>query len=204
MGRTIKHHKELTQQLKTEIRDIVIFYQRKLKSQKGLISLCEFESYNKIINGKTQTIGQRVTPKSSPLFQEFKIWQILNNVEIKKKGNKKNSKKNQNQISLFDEEKNTFVFDLATKQRLFDELNLKGNLSANKIIEILGHKPSEWELNYTQIEGNNTNKILYNAFLDILELEGYDVKDLLSVKLNKDEVHLDDLDVSASDIKNYD
>lgn len=197
-----KHHIELTPQLKTEIRDIVIFYQRKLKSQKGLISLCEFESYDKIINGKTQTIGQRVTPKSSPLFQEFKIWQILNNVEVKKKGSKKPTKKIQNQISLFDDEKETFVFDLATKQRLFDELNLKGNLSANKIIEILGHKPTEWELNYTQIEGNNTNKILYNAFLDILELEGYDVKDLLGVKLNKDEVHLDDLEVPASDIKN--
>lgn len=197
-----KYHTELTPQFKTEIRDIVIFYQRKLKSQKGLISLCEFESYVKIINGKTKTIGQRVTPKSSPLFQEFKIWQILNNIEVKKKGNKKIIKKNQNQISLFNDEKETFVFDLATKQRLFDELNLKGNLPANKIIEILGHKPSEWELNYTQIEGNNTNKILFNAFLNILELEGYDVKDLLGVKLNKDEVHLDDLDVPASEIKN--
>ncbi len=195
-----KHHAELTPQLKTEIRDIVIFYQRKLKSQKGLISLCEFESYNKIINGKTQTIGQRVIPKSSPLFQEFKIWQILNNVEVKKKGNKIITKKNQ--TSLFDDNNETFIFDLETKQRLFEELNLKGNLSANKIIEILEHKPAEWELNYTQIEGNNTNKILYNAFLDILEYEGYDVKDLLGVKLNKDEVDLDDLDLPASIIKN--
>jgi CRISPR-associated endonuclease Csn1 len=31
-----KHHKELTNELKNEIRDIVIFYQRKPKSQKGL------------------------------------------------------------------------------------------------------------------------------------------------------------------------
>jgi CRISPR-associated endonuclease Csn1 len=74
-------------------------------------------------------------------------------------------------------------------------------LSAAKIIEILGYKPIDWELNYSQIEGNITNKALYNAYLNILELEGYDIKDLLKVKLNKDEVHLDDLGVSSSAIK---
>ena len=69
---------------------MVIFYQRKPKSQKGLISFCEFESKEIEIekDGKTITksIGARVVPKSSPLFQEFKIWQILNNVICKRKG----------------------------------------------------------------------------------------------------------------------
>lgn len=37
-------NKELTPELKKEIRDVVVFYQRPLKSQKGLISFCEFES----------------------------------------------------------------------------------------------------------------------------------------------------------------
>ena len=55
-------HSQLTTELKDEIRDVVIFYQRKLKSQKHLISTCEFEKYHKVL------------PKSSPLFQEFKIW----------------------------------------------------------------------------------------------------------------------------------
>lgn len=40
-----KFHKELTPELKKEIRDIIVFYQRPLKSQKGLISFCEFESH---------------------------------------------------------------------------------------------------------------------------------------------------------------
>jgi len=196
------HHPELTSELKAEIRDIVIFYQRKLKSQKGLISFCEFENVEKTINGHNKTIGQRVAPKSSPLVQEFKIWQILNNVEVRKKGVKKNAPKNSNQISMFEVEKEIYQLSIESKQSLFDELNTKGNLSANKILEILGHKPSDWEINYTQLEGNITNKVLYNAYLDILEIEGYDVKNLLKVKLNKDEVHLDDLDVPASDIKN--
>ncbi len=72
--------------MKSEIRDVIIFYQRKLKSQKGLISFCEFESrqIEIIENGKRKikTNGLKVCPKSSPLFQEFRIWQTLNNLKI--------------------------------------------------------------------------------------------------------------------------
>ena len=66
-----KFHPELNDKLKSDIRDITIFYQRKLKSQKHLISNCEFEK------------GHKAIPKSSPLFQEFRIWQNLNNIVIK-------------------------------------------------------------------------------------------------------------------------
>src|SRR5690606_18296466 len=98
--------------------------------------------------------------------------------------------------------KEIFAFDLETKQLLFDELNLKGNLKANKIIELLGNKSSEWEINYSSFEGNRTNKSLYEAYLKILDIEGYDVKDLLKVKSNKDEVELADLKIPASEMKN--
>ncbi len=103
---------------------------------------------------------------------------------------------------MFEEEQEIFALDLAAKQVLFNELNLKGNLKSNKIIDLLGYKSAEWELNYSEMEGNRTNKELYNAFLKILDIEGYDVKDLLKIKSNKDEVALDDLDVQSSDIKN--
>lgn len=194
-----KHHKELTNELKSEIRDIVIFYQRKLKSQKGLISFCEFESYEIVINGHKKTIGLRVAPKSSPLFQELKIWQVLNNVLVRKKGSKKRTTKSTNQQSLFKEEKDIFIFDLDTKEKLFEELNMKGNLSANRVIELLGHKPTEWEINYLQLEGNRTNQALYNAYLKILEIEGYD-EDLLKLS-DKDEINVADLITPAADIK---
>jgi CRISPR-associated endonuclease Csn1 len=197
-----KYHIELTDELKAEIRDIVIFYQRKLKSQKGLISFCEFESREiELVEGKKKIIGLKVTPKSSPIFQEFKIWQILQNLLIKKKGSKKRVMKNEKQVSLFEEEREIFVFDLEAKKNLFDELNLKGNLSAKSVLEILGYKNQEWELNYSQLEGNRTNKAFYEAYLKIIEIEGYDVKDLLKVKSNKDEVNLEDINIAASEIK---
>jgi CRISPR-associated endonuclease Csn1 len=198
-----KHHPELTDELKIEIRDIVIFYQRKLKSQKGLVSFCEFESREiEIENGKKKTIGLKVTPKSSPLFQEFKIWQVLHNVLIKKKGSKKRIAKNEKQVSLFEVEKEIFSFDEDEKKHLFHELNIKGNLSAKTVLEILGYKSQDWEINYTVLEGNRTNKALYEAYLKILDNEGYDVKELLEVKSNKDEVELDDIQIAASKIKN--
>lgn len=197
-----KFHPELTEKLKTEIRDIIIFYQRKLKSQKGLVSFCEFESKEIEIekNGQIvkRTVGLKVAPKSSPLFQEFKIWQVLNNVLVRKKGSKKRVVK-EAISTLSEEEKEIFVFDLEAKQKLFDELNIKGNLKSAKIIELLGYKSSDWEMNYSELEGNRTNKILYDAFLKILESEGYD-KDLLTLR-GKDDIDVSELKAPASEIK---
>lgn len=198
-----KHHSELTEKLKSEIRDIVIFYQRKLKSQKGLVSFCEFESREIEIerNGQTtkRRIGLKVAPKSSPLFQQFKIWQVLNNVLIRKKGSKKRVVKKSDKTALFDERKEIFLFDLQAKQQLFEELNIKGNLKANNIIELLKYSPSDWEINYTELEGNRTNKALYDAYLKILEIEGYD-EDLLKLQ-GKDTIDVSELKASASEIK---
>ncbi len=195
-----KYHPELTDELKAEVRDVVIFYQRKLKSQKGLVNFCEFESKEIEVekNGKKskKRIGLKVAPKSSPLFQEFKIWQVLNNVTIRKKGGKRRIKESEK----IDNE--GVPFDMEAKQILFEELNLKGNLSSSKAIELLGYKPTEWEMTYSELEGNRTNRTLFDAYLKILDYEGYEVKELLGVKSNKDEVEMNDLDVPASEIKN--
>ncbi|MDD3772374.1 MAG: type II CRISPR RNA-guided endonuclease Cas9, partial [Weeksellaceae bacterium] len=155
-------HPELTEELKEELRDIIIFYQRKLKSQKGLISYCEFESYDKVITvedkSKIIKIGAKVAPRSSMLFQEFKIWQILSNIKFK------------NKIS-----KEEFILDLKTKQQLFDELNINGSRKAEEVVKILGLDVKEWELNYSVIEGNHTNKALYDAYIAMFELAGHEI-----------------------------
>lgn len=180
-------YKELTKELKEEIRDIIIFYQRKLKSQKGLINFCEFESKEIEIekNGQKtkRTIGLRVAPKSSPLFQEFKIWQVLNNVELR-------NKKNRLKRYLEQEE----------KELLFEELNLKGNLSSVKVLTLIKLPSKDWEINYPELEGNRTVKALYNAYFKILEMEGYD-EDLLKVS-DKDEINIAELNTPAAEIKN--
>ena len=182
-----KYHPQLTHELKEELRDVVIFYQRKLKSQKGLISFCEFEQKQVVvkINGtpKTKIRGLRVCPRASPLFQEFKIWQILNNLELKC------TLPTEANGADLPEEKSTdlkyagkcWVLNAEQKKRLFQELNIKETLSTSQILKLLGLKNGEWELNYkTGIEGNRTQAALYGACAEIVALSGHEPVNLKS------------------------
>ncbi len=159
-----KFHKELTPDLKETVRDIIIFYQRKLKSQKGLISFCEFES-KKIeveVEGKKKVkiIGSKVCPKSSPLFQEFKIWQILNNIEVTEKTKKAHRFLNQEE-----------------KELLSAELSIRNKISKADALKLLFENHKELDLNFKEIEGNRTLAALFEAFLKIIELSGHDKHD---------------------------
>lgn len=177
-----KFHPQLTKSLKDEVRDTIIFYQRKLKSQKGLLSFCEFESWeivrkdkdgNPILNKTTgqpkkQVTGHRVSPKSSPLFQEFKIWQNINNLRL---------------VAKNEESTKEHCLDEDDKELLFNELNLRGPLSEKQVLKLLGLSDRVWKTNQPlqdktkntikPLEGNRTNQALYNVYQTIAEQEGY-------------------------------
>ncbi len=73
----------LTDEFISKIRNEIIYYQRPLKSQKGLVSVCEFEGFIRIgKDGKEYFVGPKVAPKSSPIFQMAKIWENINNIKI--------------------------------------------------------------------------------------------------------------------------
>lgn len=143
-----KYHKELTEALRKEVRDITIFYQRRLKSQKHLISHCEFEKQHRVI------------PKSSPLFQEFRIWQNINAIAIKNT-----------------ETKETLLLDEDAKKSLSEELNFKDNLTDLQLLKFFNLDKRVHEVNCKKIEGNRTNTALYKAFEAILRQEGQDALD---------------------------
>lgn len=189
-----QYHPELTQKLKAEIRDIVIFYQRKLKSQKGLISFCEFES-RKIeveVDGKKKikTVGSRVCPKSSPLFQEFKIWQILNNIEVKNKDLRvKKNKKNQGNLFENTEDQlmvtgRRFLFQ-EEKEILYNELIFKEKLSKKEALELLFENANELDLNYKSIDGNKTMAVFFKTIQTIIEHSGHDAVDFSKMSAPK-------------------
>jgi len=161
-----KYHQILTEDLKQEIRDIIIFYQRRLKSQKGLLSFCELES--KIFyckdSGKKKISGPRVCPRSSPLFQEYKIWQILNNLEVSLKSHK--SKR-----TNLDFEKRLLY--LEEKQVLFKELTLKDKLSKEEVLKLLFENHTDLDLNYLNIEGNRTLSSFIDVCQKIIEHSGH-------------------------------
>ena len=165
-------HKQLTPELKQEIRDIIIFYQRPLKSKKSLISVCELEQrkVKATIDGKEKeiTIGPKVAPKSSPVFQEFRIWQNLNNVLLI--DNDTNEKR---------------PLDEDERSLLYEELSIKAKLSKTEALKILNKKGKQWDLNYKELEGNRTQAILFDCYNRIITLTGHEECDFKKIKASE-------------------
>ena len=151
------YHKELTPELKKTLRDVVIFYQRRLKSQKGLISKCEFEKQH------------RVAPRSSLLFQEFKIWQCLNNLVVT--------------IEETGEER---PLSLDEMNMLAGELFVKDKLTAAETLKLLFKKTRGYKLNFRQVEGNRTVNAIVTKLIDIVNTD--DARDYDIAKLPAEDV----------------
>ena len=92
--------------------------------------------------------------------KEFKIWQKLNDLEFKNIVTKKKS-----------------LPDLELKQLLFEELNIKDQLSPSQILKFTELKGKDgWETNFKNgLDGNVTNKALYDQFKKIALYSGHDV-----------------------------
>jgi CRISPR-associated endonuclease Csn1 len=64
----------------------ILFYQRPLKTKKSQISKCKFETRSYINNeGVKEIVGINGIPKTHPLFQEFRLWQWMQNLAIFKR-----------------------------------------------------------------------------------------------------------------------
>lgn len=118
----------------------IIYYQRELKSQKNSISECRYEKRigkEKTEDGKlieTGKYGLKCIPKSSPLFQEFRIWQDIHNIKILKLEDKIDGK------TKLDVDYSSKYINDNVKIALFELFNTKANVSEtdllNKIKEI--------------------------------------------------------------------
>ncbi|MCW3078075.1 MAG: cas9 [Bacteroidetes bacterium] len=123
------------------IRNKIIYYQRPLKSQKGLVSECSFEKHHKAV------------AKSSPYFEIFKIWQRINDLEVSfQDGSKMKPSFEQKQL-LF----NALFYG--------EKLNNKFKITVTEIKKILALKRNEGYLNFTELDGSRTYSILKNALI---------------------------------------
>ncbi|MBO4611536.1 MAG: type II CRISPR RNA-guided endonuclease Cas9 [Bacteroidaceae bacterium] len=167
-------HPELTPELKTKIRDIIIFYQRPLKSKKAMLDICTFENHQIELteDGKkrVKTVGLKVCPKSSPLFQEFKVWQVLNNLQVEYDAPGED---------LFAETEQRRFLSLEEMECLAHELLYKDKLSKREVLSILfGKAAKKYDLNYKEVEGNRTIAALYRAYFNIIALSGHEDYDI--------------------------
>ena len=161
----------LTDELIQRIRDRIIFYQRPLKSCKQLVSTCEFEKKERVVQVKrinkdgveelverTITIGPKVAPKSSPIFQVCKVWESIQN------------------IRLYYPDGAERKLEQEEKQKLFDYLQKNDKLSLTALRKELKIKPKDklWcdKLLDKGIAGNTTTAILRKALKGYEQYEG--------------------------------
>lgn len=170
-----RFHPELTRELKHDIGNITIFYQRPLRSQKGLVKICELEQkkMETLVEGKpkTITIGSKVCPKSSPLFQNFRIWQRLNDLRLIDS----NASLSRN-------------LELDEKRLLARELSIHEKLSKTQALKVLFNDkaPKGIDLNFKELDGDTTQAALFRAYQKIIEMSGHSEHDFS--KMYTDEV----------------
>ena len=148
----------LTNDVISHIRDYIIFHQRPLKSCKHLVGKCELESRYVKRGDRVINCGPKVAPRSSPLFQVCKIWESINNLNIKNKVN------------------DTLYLTLEQKHAIFDYLNNNEKLKATQLAKIIGVKPKDWLIGKSVgagLQGNTT----YFALAKVLQ--DYDKRDEL-------------------------
>ena len=140
----------LTNEFYQQIRNEIIYYQRRLKSQKGLVSICEFEGKT-LLNKEDKEIfvGPKVAPKSSPLFQVCKIWESINNITLKNR-------------------KGEYYQDLNLHlEELFEYLNNNEKLSQTELSKILKISKADGyfanlSISKKGIQGNTTKHLIAN------------------------------------------
>lgn len=157
----------LTDEIIYKIRNEIIYYQRKLKSCKHLVSLCEFEKclyLNK--DGKTVFDGPKVAPCTSPLFQVCKIWESVNALTLRNKAG--------DELAITKEQ----------RKKMFEHLDNHLKLTLTDMYSILGISKREgwWggKAIGKGLQGNITKMQLKEA------LQGYPgVDDLLKFNLTQ-------------------
>lgn len=123
----------LTPELRTKIRDETIYYQRNLKSQKGTVGRCRFEP------------NKRCAPKSSALFQEFRIWHQLSFVRF------------------VDGDRVGQELTAEEKQAAYVTLMKKRKMTESELKKLLGVSRAVSFNDVFDLKGNVTNALLVDA-----------------------------------------
>lgn len=136
----------------------IIYYQRPLKSQKHSIDFC---TYEKKYDTKGNLFKPRVAPKSSPEFQEFRIWQTIHNLRILQSEGDIDGKY-QIDIDISDQ-----LLTADNKAKLFTLFDSKKEITHFAILKELGINTKKHRLNYApdrNFLGNETKEIFRKVF----------------------------------------
>lgn len=136
----------------------IIYYQRPLKSQKHSIAFCNLEVK---YDDQGSPYGVRVAPKSSPQFQEFRIWQTIHNLRVLKQEGEVNGK------TQIDVDCSNLVLNNEAKSRLYQLFDSRASVSTSAILRELKLPEKEYRLNYPsgkEFLGNETKSTFRKIF----------------------------------------
>jgi CRISPR-associated endonuclease Csn1 len=160
-----KYHPDvLTGKNRHWIRDRIIYWQRPLKSAKGLVGECALEWYYALDkkthqpvvleNGLKKIVRPKCAPNSSPLAQECKVWESIHNLRI------------------YDNTGQQRLLSMEEKKCLFSALqNEEKNLKAAHILRLLNLSPQHYRVDRLAedkgLEYNQTRAKLKRIFKEI-------------------------------------
>lgn len=170
------HNKEKNKELKGKdlfhiFFNDIIYYQRGLKSQKNLLANCQYEMKTyKTKDNEIKKAGVKVTSRSAPCFQEFRIWQTIHNLKVIQKEDTINGK-----LKLNVDVSSTYL-TTENKEKLFDLFDASAEVSHDGIFRLFGFKKDyienrektyEYKLNYPDDKtfiGNETKALFRRIF----------------------------------------
>ena len=123
----------------------ILFYQRPLKSKKSLIADCPLEHYSFIKDGKEISAPIKCIAKSNPLFQEFRLWQFVDNLKIIKREGKINGK-----LSLNIDVTPEYIPDGNKKAELFEQLNDRKEIEQKSLLKLFKLNDKQYRWNYVE------------------------------------------------------
>lgn len=170
IGRNLYEHNEakfkeaLGKDLHSLIRNDIIYYQRELKSQKHLISECPYEKKDYVDKNGIRR-GYKVCPKSSPFFQEYRIWQTISNLRVIELTKHVDGKIKTN-VDITND-----VLTTEIKEKIFELFDYRATVSQSAILKLISQfKPEISEkrhkLNFMdkEFKGNETKAKLISIF----------------------------------------
>ena len=146
----------------------IIFYQRPLKSKKSLIADCPLEHYSFVKDGKETFMPVKCIAKSNPLFQEFRLWQLVDNLRIIKREKEINGK-----LFLNVDATPEFIPDGNKKAELFELLDNKKEIDQKGFLKLLKLNDKEYRWNYVEDKKYPCNETR-SQFLSLLDKAGID------------------------------
>lgn len=189
--------------LKFKSNESLLFWQRPLRSQKGLLDNCRFENNLPVImsngqfrmkNGKVVTRNKKPCPLSHPEFELFRTYQFINNIKYGK-NLKLTDDQRQTVLDLINSKDNNFTFEeipkalhLTYEKFNYDnDLKVPGNSTIKKLKPLFpkdiwqAHSEKIWHCFYFFED----NDMLFTKLKDDFQLKISDPEKISKIRLKE-------------------